>query len=135
MAFAMGKDLPISTKKSVEICKAVRSKTLIQAKRILEDAISLKRAIPYTRFNDDTAHKPGMGPGKYPIKTAKFILSVVESAENNAQAKGLNTSELIVHHICVHKASTPSKYGRRRRKTKRSHIEVVLLEQKKKESK
>lgn len=134
-AFAVGKDLSISTKKAVEVCKKVRNKNLASAKKILEDTIALKTPIPFTRFNRDMGHKPGIAAGRFPVKTAKLILEVIESAESNAQNKGLNTHHLVVHHICAQKASRPPHYGRRRRKTKRTHIEVVLQEQKKKEEK
>ncbi len=135
MAFALGRNLSISTKKATEICKKLRGKNLDRAKNILENVIAKKEAIPMSRYNDDTAHKPGIGPGKYPVKAAKNILTVLKNAEDNAQNKGLNTHHLVVHHICAHRASRPMHYGRRRRKTKRSHVEVVLLEHKKKEEK
>ncbi|MBT3463440.1 hypothetical protein HN451_00510, partial [archaeon] len=59
------------------------------------------------------------------------ILKIIKSAESNALNKGLNTNDLVITHICAHKASTPYHSGRqRRRKMKRSHIEVVVKEQK-----
>jgi large subunit ribosomal protein L22 len=130
MAKANGRDLGISTKKSVEICNNLRGKPLSKAKAMLERVIAKESAMPMTRFNRDTAHKPGIGPGKYPVRTAEGILSILKSAESNAQNKGLNTKELVVLHIAAHKAARPWHFGRKRRiKMKRTHIEVVLLEQ------
>ncbi|MBN2422515.1 50S ribosomal protein L22 [Candidatus Woesearchaeota archaeon] len=131
MAFAKGLNLSISTKKAVEICNNIRKKPVTEAKKILEEIIELKRPLPMKRFNRDTAHKKAIGPGRFPKKTAKLILSTVKNAESNAQNKGLNTHNLIIAHISAHKASTPWHYGRhRRRKMKRTHVEIVVEEKK-----
>ncbi|HHI04079.1 MAG TPA: 50S ribosomal protein L22 [Candidatus Woesearchaeota archaeon] len=130
-AKAYGLNLSISTKKSVEICNNIRGKNLEMAKQILEKAISKEKPIVMKRYIKDSAHKKGMATGKYPVKAATAILKILKNAESNAQSKGLSTKDMIVYHIAAHKASTPWRYGRqRRRKMKRSHIEVVLLEKK-----
>ena len=129
MARAVGRDLSISKKQSVEICNHIRHKSTSQAKKILEDAIALRKAIPFTRFNWNVGHRSGMGPGRYPQKAATEILALIKSAEANAQVKGLNTGNLSIVHINAQKAPTPHHYGRQRgTKMKRTHIEVVLQE-------
>ncbi len=136
MARAAGRDLSISTKQSIEICNNIRKKPLKQAKRILEDAITQRRAIRYTRFNKNIGHKPGMAAGRYPVKAATNILAILKSAEANAQVKGLNTGNLALIHASAHKAARPMHYGRQRGTLmKRTHVEIVLQEkvQKKKE--
>ncbi|MBN1502020.1 50S ribosomal protein L22 [Candidatus Woesearchaeota archaeon] len=135
-AKAVGRNLSISTRMSVEICNYLRGKKVSQAKNILEQVIQKKHAVPIRRFGDSTAHKPGIGAGKYPIKAAKGILAVIQNAESNAQNKGLSTHHLVISHILAHKASAPWHYGRHtRRKMKRSHIEIVVSEEKEKEKK
>lgn len=135
-AKAYGRDLSISTKKSVEICNNIRGKPLKKAEQILEKAISLERPIVMKRYIKDSAHKKGIATGKYPVKAASAILKILKNAESNAQNKGLNAKDLVVYHAVAHKASTPWRYGRqRRRKMKRSHIEIVLLEKKVKQTK
>jgi len=135
-AKAYGRDLGISTKKSVEICNNIRGKPLKKAEQILEKAITKERPIVMKRYIKDSAHKRGMATGKYPVKAAAEILKILKNAESNAQSKGFTIKDLIVFHAVAHKASTPWRYGRqRRRKTKRSHIELVLLEKKMKEQK
>lgn len=129
MARAVGRDLSISKKHSVEICKWIRNKSLPRAKKMLEDAILLKRAIPFTKFNWNVGHRHGIGPGRYPQKAAKEILRTLKSAEANAQLKGLNTGNLFIIHINAQKAPSPLHYGRQRgRHMKRTHIEIVLQE-------
>jgi large subunit ribosomal protein L22 len=120
----------VSTKHCIEICNFLRKKNLQKAKDLLRLAIEKKRAIPFKRFNGDVGHRKGdMASGRYPIKACTQVLNMLESAEANAQFKGLNTSNLIISHICANKASTPWRYGRHiRRKSKRTHIEVVVEE-------
>ncbi|MBD3204597.1 50S ribosomal protein L22 [Candidatus Woesearchaeota archaeon] len=131
MAYALGLNLSISTKKAVEICNYIRNRSVIKAKTLLEETIQKERPVPMKRFNRDTAHKKRIGPGKYPVKAAKEILNVIKSAEFNALQKGLSTHHLKIVHIKANKAQTPWRYGRqRRRKTKRTHIEVVVGEKK-----
>ena len=128
-AKAIGRSLPISTKQSVEICRFLRKKSLEKAKTILENVIVKKTAIPYKRYLHDVGHRPGkMAAGRYPIKSSREILALLNSIEANAQFKGLNTSNLIITHINAHKASTPPHYGRRRRQTKRTHVEIIVEE-------
>lgn len=128
-AKAVGMALGISTKHSKEICDFVRGKQAQKAIVMLENVIEKKIAVPYHRYKMDLAHKPGIGPGRYPKKASKEIIGVIKGAMANAQHKGLSVSNLYIRHICVHRASTPWRYGRhRRRKMKRSHIEVVLIE-------
>ena len=130
-AKAYGRDLSISTKKSVEICNNIRDKPLKKAEQILEKAITKERPIVMKRYIRDAAHKKGMATGKYPVKAATSILKILKNAESNAQNKGLSTKDMIVQHIAAHKAATPWRFGRqRRRKMKRTHIEIVLLERK-----
>ncbi|MBN2368551.1 50S ribosomal protein L22 [Candidatus Woesearchaeota archaeon] len=136
MAKVYGRDLSISTKYSVEVCNALRGKPIGRAKRLLENVIEKKEPIRIGRFNRDTAHKRGIGPGKYPVNVATEILNLLKSAESNAQNKGLSTKDLVVMHISAHKASSPWHFGRqRRRKMKRTHVQLVLQERKQKEPK
>src|SRR3989344_9004900 len=135
-AKALGKDLPISFKHSVEVCGFIRGKKLAIAKQHLKEVIDLKRPVPYKRFNQDLGHKKGMMSGRYPVKTTEEILKLVESAEKNAQFKGMNVEKLAIAHIAAHKASRPAHGGRHRgRSMKRAHIEIVLQEMVQKEGK
>ncbi|MFH0874330.1 MAG: 50S ribosomal protein L22 [archaeon] len=131
MAFAVGKDLSISTKYSVEICNYLKGRKSSVAKKLLEKVITLEKAVPIKKFNRDTGHKAGIAAGRFPVNTAKAIIKIIESAEANAQNKGLGT-ELVIIHMRANKTAAPYHYGRqRRRKMKRCHVEVVLAEEKK----
>ena len=134
MARVVGRSLPISTKFSVEVCNFIRNKTTGEAKEILQKVVGGKKAVPFKTFNKDLSHKRKIGPARYPKKTAEEIIKLLESAEANAQFKGINTSNLCITHINAHLASRPWRYGRqRRRKAKRTHLEIIVEEKKAKE--
>lgn len=128
-ARAVGIGLPISVKHSVEVCAFIRGKELQLAKRLLQEVIAQRRAVPYRRYTFDLGHKAGMSSGRYPVSTCKEILRLLESAEANAQFKGMNTAHLTVVHVLAHKASEPHHAGRHRgRRMKRAHVEMLLAE-------
>lgn len=136
MARVVGRVLPISTKASIEICNNLRKKSVARAKTILKGVMTLKTPIKFTRFTSGAGHKKGIGAGKYPVKAAGEILKLLEGTESNAQFKGINTSNLIITHISAQKAGNVWRYGRfRRRKMKRTHIELIVKESKKEEPK
>ena len=131
MAKVVGRALPISTKFCIEICNFIRDMSTSDAKKILQTVVEGKKAVPFKIFNGGLGHKRKIGPGRYPIKATTEIISLIESAEANAQFKGLNTSDLYIAHINAHLASRPWRYGRqRRRKAKRTHIEIIVEERK-----
>ena len=131
MSRAQGIGLAISQKQGIEICNMIREKNVSKVKGMLREVIEKKRVVPFKRFNKDMGHKKKIGPGRYPIKSSMVILKLIESAEANAQFKGLNTSNLIIRHICTNQAGKSMHFGRKtRRRMKRTNVEVVLEEQK-----
>lgn len=100
-AKAIGRELPISSKASVEVCRSVRGKMVEDAVKFLEDVIALKRPINYRRYRGEAGHKKGkkFGPGKYPKKTAQAILDVIRHAQHNAEYKGLDSENMRIVHV------------------------------------
>lgn len=136
MVRVIGRDIPISTKHSIELCTALRHTNITVAKRILEDAINEKRPIPFHRFTNGLGHKPGMAAGRYPRKACEHFIAMVKSLETNGQHKGLNTSHLVLIHAVANKASRPYRPSRQRgRRMKNTHVELVAREEKKEASK
>ncbi|MBW2994784.1 50S ribosomal protein L22 [Candidatus Woesearchaeota archaeon] len=129
-AKVLGKDLTISKKHSVEICRFIRKKKLSKAKELLNKVLKKEIAVPYQKHTWNLAHKKStQGPGRYPLKAVKAILGLVEAVEANAQFKGMNTGNLVIEHINAHQASRPWHFGRqRRRKMKRTHVEIIVKE-------
>ncbi len=133
-AKSFGRDLPISLKDAVNLCRALKGMRLEDAKDYLEDIINKKRAVPYFRYLDSISHRRGIGPGKYPVKEAKYFLKILENAEANAEDKDLDTDNLYIMHIAAHKGRifksyTPRAYGRSTEiRRDRVHLEVILEE-------
>lgn len=132
LARAKTHSLPVSTKHCVEICRTLRYKTISQAKKILEEVFTFKKAIPFKRHKKDTGHKPGIAAGRFPQKASKEVLRLLKAVEANAQFKGLNTSSLKITKILANKAPAPSTGGRHRHTTRRTHLEIEVTETKEK---
>ena len=116
-AKAIGRDLPISPKFSREICGMIRGMKVEEAVNALGDVISLRKAVPLKRYNKRVSHKKGTGPGRYPVKAAEAILSVIESAVSNAEYKGLDADNMFVSTISASRGQTmhgrmPRAHGR-----------------------
>lgn len=130
-AKVVGVSLPISRKKSIAICDFIRGKNVQVAKKLLTRVINGTAAVPFNRYPNGPGHKPGMATGRYPIKTCKQIIEIIESAEANAQFKGLSTADLVIKQIITQQGPKTWHYGRlARRKAKRIHLELVLEERK-----
>ena len=128
VASARSTNLPISTKHSVEISHHLRYKTTSSAKEFLESVVEMKQAVPFRRYARDVGHRRGMSAGRYPVKAVKEFISLIKSVESNAQEKGLNTSSLKISKLIANKASSPMTGGRRRGASKRTHLQIEVIE-------
>ena len=136
-AKASGRELKISHKAAREVCKAIKGMMLNDAKQYLRDVTAKKKAIPYTRYNKKLPHRHGLiktFAGRYPIKASQQILDVLESAQSNAENKGLDVDRLRIMHAAAYqgiklKRYTPRAHGRASPKyDTTTHIEIVLEE-------
>ncbi|KAF8399943.1 hypothetical protein HHK36_015815 [Tetracentron sinense] len=104
-----------------ETAHAIRKLPLAKAKRYLEDVLVHKQAIPFRRFcrgvgrTAQAKNRHSNGQGRWPVKSAKFILDLLKNAESNADVKGLDVDSLYVSHIQVNQAQ------KQRRRTYRAH--------------
>ncbi|HXW66294.1 MAG TPA: 50S ribosomal protein L22 [Thermoplasmata archaeon] len=134
VARARGIELPISPKKTYEVLNAIRGLSLERARTILEDAVALRRPIPFRRYNQETAHHPGTGPGRYAAKVARNVLQVLKNAEENAEYDSLDTDRLFVRVAAssrgrILKAQMPRAQGRSTAWNEQTtNIEIVLAE-------
>jgi len=124
-------NLPISRKKTVNLARYIRFLPLRTAKRYLKEIIEMKRAVPFYRYNRDIPHRRNIEgkikQGRYPVKSAKYLLKLLESLEKNAINMGLDPSKIILLYILVNKGNTaPLKinYEGRRVRRKTTHIEI-----------
>jgi large subunit ribosomal protein L22 len=137
IARAIGRELRVSPKSSTEICRAVKKKSVEKAKEFLNEVVEMKRPVPMKRFKKGVAHKRGLEKayaGRYPKKAASQILKVLESAEANAEYKGLDTERLYVKHISTQRGRVirgiiPRAFGRASAHNEQTtNIEVILQE-------
>lgn len=127
-ARAVGMGLPISRKHSTMICHAIKGQNITKAKKYLAQVLTLEKPIKYTQYVRHQAHRPGIGPGRYPIKACKHILKILNNAEANAQFKGLSTGNLIITHAKAQQGPKISRQGRIGGQAKRTHIEIIVQE-------
>ena len=134
VARARGIELPISPKKTYEVLNAIRGLPVEKARTLLEEVVALKRAVPFRRYNQETAHKRGIGPGRYPKKVAKSVLEVLRNAEQNAEYDGLDAERLFVKVAAsgrgrIRKASMPRAHGHADPWNEQTtNVEIVLAE-------
>ncbi|MFQ6135816.1 MAG: 50S ribosomal protein L22 [Candidatus Hydrothermarchaeales archaeon] len=136
-AEAIGRELRVSPKHSVEICNAIKGMKVEDGKRYLKEVIELKKIVPFRKYKKGVAHRRGIRrwhTGRYPKKAASGILKVLESAEANAEYKGLDTDKLHIKHIAAKRGRIirgfiPRAFGRSTPfNTPTTHIEIVLEE-------
>lgn len=133
-AKAYGYELNCSPKHSMNIARAIKGMKVPDAKRYLEEVIKMRRAVPFLIHRRKIKHRKGMCSGAYPQKAARFILRVLENAENNAEYKGMDPSNMIISHISAYKGREiegimPRAYGRATKKNEQTtNIEIVLRE-------
>ena len=133
-AKALGKEMPVSPKFAREVAGMIRGMKVDTARKALEDVIDKKRAVPLKRYNKRVSHKPGVGPGRYPVKAATAILGVLDSAVSNADYKGLDKDNLVISTISVSRGRTipghmPRAHGRATQWNQETvNLEIILME-------
>merc|ERR1712113_835044 len=138
-AKAKGSNLRVHFKNTRETAQAIKKMPLVCAVQYLENVLAHKEIVPFRRFmggigRHAQAKVHGTSQGRWPKKSAEFLLHLLKNAESNAEYKGLDTEHLVVDHIQVNRAP------KMRRRTYRAHgrinpymsspchIEVVLAE-------
>ena len=133
----MGKEMRVSPKHAMEVCRTIRGMQLAAAKEYLQLVIAKKKAVPFKRHRKKLAHRkalPSWDAGQYPVKAAGAILEVLGNAEANASYKGLDLERLHIVHAGAQKGVTipgfkPRAFGRASPFSKHTtNIEIVLKE-------
>mmetsp|Transcript_39835 Transcript_39835/g.95608 ORF Transcript_39835/g.95608 Transcript_39835/m.95608 type:complete len:193 (+) Transcript_39835:83-661(+) len=119
-AKAMGTDLKTSFKNTWNVCAAIKGMPLREAQEYLEEVLEHKRCIPYRRFSGGVgrtgqAKEWKTSQGRWPQKSVKVVMSLLQNAESNAEFKNLSPDKMIVKYIAANRA----RQGRRR--TYRAH--------------
>ena len=117
---ASGSDLRVHFKNTFETGRAIKGMYLKTAIKYLKDVLGHKRCVPYTRYRNHTgrtaqAKEFGFTQGRWPTKSVKIVLGLLQNLQANAAVKGLEDDKLVVSHVQVNRAQK----GRRR--TYRAH--------------
>jgi large subunit ribosomal protein L22 len=109
-----GRGLNVSHKSSQILCRKITGMGLEKAKGLMEGLVSQKRSLD----------------GKYYTNASREILSLLKSAESNAESKGLDTARLQVH-ASSHQGfrfMRPRRLKMRRTMKKIANVQMVLVE-------
>ena len=132
-----GREVDCSPKAAREVCEAIKGKTLPNARSFLEDVASMKIPVAFRRYKLKVGHKSqlqGFPSGRFPQKTAKEILGVLDNLEANAEFKGLDAEKIKIIHAVAHRGRkirgyTPRAHGRSSPSLNTlTHIELVAGE-------
>ena len=123
----------ISHKHAREVAVAIKGLSIEKARDYLQAVINKERAVAFRRFKNQVGHKsdPGMMSGRYPQKTAKEFIKVLDNLESNAEYKGMDLDRIKIVNATVHKGVTikrfiPRAMGRATPKNDvLTHVELV----------
>ena len=126
----------ISHKHAREVAVAIKGLSIERARDYLQAVINKERAIAFRRYNNQVGHRsdPGMMSGRYPQKTVKEFIKVLDNLESNAEYKGMDLDRLKIINATVHKGVlvkrfTPRAMGRATPKVNvLTHVELVAQE-------
>lgn len=133
-----GRELRVSPKASVELCRTIKGMKVPEAKKLLERVIAKKQAVAYRRYKKEVPHKRNLNEpwyaGRYPQKAAGKILHLLEELESNAEYRNLDVERLKIIHAASQRGThvprrSPRAFGRSdllRGTT--THIELVGYE-------
>lgn len=116
-AVVNGRNLPISFKTSVILCKVVKNRKIEPSIKFLEAVEREKIGISFAKGKV----RKGNNGMKYPHKAAGVFVKLLKSLSANAVVNGVDPSKILVH-ARADKAARPNKPGARPFKFKRAHV-------------
>ncbi|XP_068390664.1 large ribosomal subunit protein uL22-like [Eschrichtius robustus] len=104
-----GSNLRVHFKNTRETAQAIKGMHIQKATKYLKDVILKKQCVPFHRYNGGIGRcaqtkQWGWTQGRWPKKSAEFLLHMFKNAESNAELKGLDVDSLVIEHIQVNKA-------------------------------
>ncbi|KAK0532455.1 60S ribosomal protein L17B [Tilletia horrida] len=117
---ARGEYLRVHFKHCREVAASITGLKLQKAYAYLGNVTEHKQCIPFRRYNGGVgrtqqAKEFKTTQGRWPVKAVKFVTGLLKNAEANAEAKGLDTEDLLIRSIVVNQAP------KTRRRTYRAH--------------
>ncbi|MEC8874146.1 MAG: 50S ribosomal protein L22 [Candidatus Thermoplasmatota archaeon] len=120
------------------IAKAISGMNAEAAVEYLEGVLEKRHAIPYQRRsrkgrggNTMAGHRKGkMGPGKYPNKSSKEFIKLINSAMDNARQRydTIDPEDMVITHVAAHRGQVATNWRPRAmgRATPSNHYQVNL---------
>uniref|UniRef100_A0A2K6DGQ1 Large ribosomal subunit protein uL22 n=1 Tax=Macaca nemestrina TaxID=9545 RepID=A0A2K6DGQ1_MACNE len=124
-----GSNLRVHFKNTRETAQAIKGMHIRKAAKYLKDVTLQKQCVPFRHYNGGVgrcaqAKQWGWTQGRWPKKSAEFLLHMLKNAESNAELKGLDVDSL--HLRC---AGTYRAHGRiNPYMSSPCHIEMILTE-------
>lgn len=117
---SQGKDLRVHYKNTYEVGKAIKGMLVKKAQQYLREVLAHTRCIPYTKYDGSMgrtgqAIQFGLTKGRWPEKSVRIVLGLLQNVVANAEVKKVNVDKLAVKRVIVNQAVK----GRRR--TYRAH--------------
>ncbi len=116
-----GKDLPISTKHAIAICRFIRNRKADNAISILQDVSNLKKAVP---MKGELPHRKGMDSGRYPKNASKVFVRLLKNLKANASNLGVDASSLVIH--AKSNLASRRRFSRKAQNFKRTDVFIEL---------
>ena len=115
-----GKDLRTHFKNTFHVGRAIKGMSLLKAEAYLKEVLEHKKCIPFSRYDGSMgrtgqALQFGLTKGRWPEKSIKIVLGLLQNAKSNAEVKKINVEKLAIKRVLVNHAVK----GRRR--TYRAH--------------
>ncbi|GMI24034.1 hypothetical protein TeGR_g417 [Tetraparma gracilis] len=146
VAKARGSHLRVHFKHTREVANNIKGMETSKALTFMDDVLNFRRGMSFTKYTGGIGHKAqgkNAGPhGKsspgnavrWPQKATRVVIDMLKNAVANAEAKSMDTENLIISHIQANRAPG----GRRRTyrahgrigpyKSEPAHFEMILTE-------
>ena len=116
------RDVPISTKTSMAICRFIRGKKISKAIGDLELVLNKKLAVP---MKGEIPHRKNIMSGRYPKKASEEFIGMLKSLISNSNENGIDDPR--INKAIANLGQRPyGRFGRWRRK--RTHVTIQAIE-------
>ena len=99
-----GSNLRVHFKNTRETTQAIKGMHIRKATKYLKDVTLKKQRVPFRRYSGRAgrcaqAEQWGRTQGRWPKKSAEFLLHMLKNSESSAELKGLDVGSLVIEHI------------------------------------
>ncbi|MFB6095002.1 MAG: 50S ribosomal protein L22 [Halodesulfurarchaeum sp.] len=119
-AKGMLRERPMSLKHSKAVARAIKGRTVEDARTYLEAVQEGRQSVPVTEHNSGAGHRKdidGWDAGRFPEKVSGEFRTLLENVVNNAENQGFDPDDMEIVHVAAHKVGEregrkPRAFGR-----------------------